>query len=89
MPLPGILGTLRLAGVLVIAMPLLLFGLERLVAGRPSGLAFVALGVLVVGLDRLLLNPLDPTDLAEESLDRSAGRVLEAEGSEDSSSREE
>lgn len=68
---PGIVGTLQLAATLVFALPALLFGLERLAAGRLLvGGAFVALAVIMLLLQRHLTNPFDPGDVAEAALDR-------------------
>lgn len=68
---PGIIGTLQLAAVLALAAPLLLFGLDWLLAGRTVlGGAFVAIAVLMLILQRWLANPFDPGDLAEAAVER-------------------
>lgn len=71
---PGVIGTLQLAAVLAFAVPLLVFGADALLNGRPVlGGAFVALGALLLVLQWWLTNPLDPADLAEAAIDRVAG----------------
>ena len=71
---PGIIGTLQLAAVLAFAVPLLVFGVDALVGGRPLlGGAFVSLGALLLVLQWWLTNPLDPADLAEAAIERVAG----------------
>lgn len=68
---PGVVGTLQLAAVLAIAAPLLLFGLDWLLGGRPVlGGAFVGLAVAMLGLHHWLTNPLDPAAVIESAADR-------------------
>lgn len=68
---PGLIGTLQLAAVLALAVPLLLFGVDSLLRGRTLlGGAFVALGALMLFLQWWLTNPLDPADLAEAAAER-------------------
>ena len=71
---PGIIGTVRLAAVLVLAAPLLWFGADSLLRGRTLvGGAFVALGLLMLLLEHRLTNPLDPGDVAEAAVERVTG----------------
>lgn len=70
---PGLLGTLQLAAVAALALPLLLFGVDWLLDGRTlAGAGFVALAVLMLLLPWRLTNPLDPADLAEAAIGRVA-----------------
>lgn len=73
MAAPGIIGTVQLAATLVLALPLVLFGLVWLVDGRPAGAAFVGVGIFMILLQRYLTNPLDPGDVAEAVVDYVAG----------------
>ena len=71
---PGLLGTLQLAAVLALAAPLLFFGTDLALRGRPLlGGTFVGLGLLMLGLQWWLTNPLDPADVAEAAVDRVVG----------------
>lgn len=71
---PGIIGTLQLAAVLALAAPLILFGAEWLLGGRPVlGAAFVAVALAMLLLQWRLTNPLDPADLVEAAVERMAG----------------
>lgn len=68
---PGLIGTVQLAAVLALAAPLLLFGVEWLLGGRPVlGATFVAIAALMLLLQWRLTNPLDPGDLAEAAAER-------------------
>jgi hypothetical protein len=70
---PGVIGTLQLAAVLAFAVPLLVFGVDALLGGRPLlGGGFLALGVLLLGLQWWLTNPFDPADVGEAVVDRIA-----------------
>lgn len=66
----GLFGLIRLAVTLAIALPMALFGIEFLLAGRQIGLAFVVIAALLIGLQHYLTNPFDPGDIAEAAVDR-------------------
>jgi hypothetical protein len=68
---PGLIGTIQLAAVLAVAGPLLLFGIDWLIGGRPVfGAAFVGIALAMLVLQWRLTNPLDPADLAEAAAER-------------------
>lgn len=68
---PGIIGTLQLAAAMAFAAPLLWFGADALLDGRPLlGTGFVTIGALVLVLQWWLTNPLDPADIAEAAAER-------------------
>ncbi|MFB6353862.1 MAG: hypothetical protein ABEJ92_07220 [Halobacteriales archaeon] len=72
---PGVIGTVQLAAVLALAAPLLLFGLDWLLGGRPVlGATFVGLAGMMLLLQWRLTNPLDPGDLAEAAVERVTGK---------------
>ena len=57
---PGILGTIGLAGTLIFAIPVVLIGIEKLIAGDVTiGVAFLAIAALMVGLQQFLTTPAD------------------------------
>jgi hypothetical protein len=70
MRIPGIIGTVQLAMVSVFALPLIVFGLDWLIRGRPLGAVFVGIGALMFALQHILRNPFDPLDIAETAIDR-------------------
>lgn len=71
MRLPGIVGTVQLAVVVAFAAPIFLFGVERMLAGRPAvGVAFIVLAGLMLLMHWRLTNPLDPADLVERAVER-------------------
>ncbi|MDX1744860.1 MAG: hypothetical protein R3324_02885 [Halobacteriales archaeon] len=77
---PGIIGTIRLAATLVLAVPAALFGLDQVVAGRPvMGAGFLLFAILLVVMERRLFNPFDPGDVAETAAERVGDRLTEDE----------
>ncbi|WP_188980400.1 DUF7533 family protein [Halocalculus aciditolerans] len=62
----GIIGTLGFAGMLVVAAPLIVFGVRRSLAGDPFGYAALGLAVLLLTVPTVLPNPLDPGDYLEK-----------------------
>ncbi|EFW92149.1 hypothetical protein ZOD2009_11750 [Haladaptatus paucihalophilus DX253] len=64
----GILDTVSLAATLVLALPIALLGIDRIIAGEAAlGGAFVAIGVLMVLLREKLTTPSDvPTSAAQK-----------------------
>lgn len=77
MKAPGILGTIQLAGTLLFAIPIGLFGLEKLLAGElVFGGSFLAIAVLMVVVQQYATTPADvPVGLAE----RVTGAVVKDE----------
>jgi len=74
---PGILETVGLAGSLVFAIPVALFGLDSLLAGRTLfGGAFLVVAVLMVVLPRYLWSP---TDVPAAMAERAASRIVKDE----------
>lgn len=77
---PGIIGTIRLAATLVLAVPAALFGLDQLISGRPLvGSAFVLFAVLLLVMERRLVNPFDPGDVVETTVERIGDRLTDDE----------
>lgn len=72
---PGIVGTIQLAAVLVLAVPLLYLGVAMVAGGHLTGVLFLAVGGLMVGLSWWLRNPLDPGDVADAAVSRLLGRI--------------
>ena len=70
----GIIGTIKLAGTLVFALPIGLLGLQFLWNGRTAlGGGFVAVAVLMVVLQEYLTTPTDvPTSVAEKAVGKVA-----------------
>lgn len=62
----GIIGMLGFAGMLVIAAPLIVFGIRHSLAGDPIGYAALAVAALLLVLPTVLPNPLDPGDYLEK-----------------------
>lgn len=63
----GIFDLIALAGTLIFALPVAIFGLEQVAAGRPTvGVLLVAVAVLMVVLPQKLTTPGDvPAAIAE------------------------
>jgi hypothetical protein len=77
----GILETVGLAGSLIFAVPVGLFGVESLLAGRTAlGAGLVVVAVLMVVLPRRLITPGDvPAAVAERVVGRAVGDPDEEE----------
>jgi len=71
---PGIIGTIQLAGTLVLALPVGLLGVEKLLAGQTAvGAAFVGVAALMVALEEYLTTPGDvPGSIAQKTLGKVA-----------------
>jgi len=71
---PGIIGTIQLAGTLVLALPVGLLGVEKLLAGQTAvGAAFVGVAALMVALEEYLTTPGDvPGSVARKTLGKVA-----------------
>ena len=71
----GILETVGLVGTLIFAVPVALFGIESLLAGRTAlGAGLLVVAVLMVVLPRRLVTPSDvPAAVAERAVDRAVG----------------
>jgi len=66
----GVIGLVKLAGTLAFAVPLALYGLERVHAGHELGWAFLGLALLMVAAERYVTTPFDlPERAAEEAAD--------------------
>ncbi|WP_227355646.1 DUF7533 family protein [Haladaptatus salinisoli] len=73
----GILDTISLAATLVFAIPIALFGIERLLAGQTLfGGAFVVVAVLMVVLREWLTTP---TDVPASAAQKVVGKVAKTE----------
>ena len=54
------MGTIGLAGTLIFAIPVVLIGIEKLIAGNVTlGVVFLGLAALMVGLQQYLTTPAD------------------------------
>lgn len=67
---PGLIGLVELVLPVAFAIPVGLFGLSWLLAGRVVGAGFIGLALLMVGVPYLLTNPLDPGDVVETAVER-------------------
>ncbi|WP_227375481.1 DUF7533 family protein [Haladaptatus halobius] len=73
----GILDTVSLAATLVFAIPIALFGVERLLAGQTLfGGAFVVIAALMVVLREWLTTP---TDIPASAAQKVVGKVAKTE----------
>ncbi|WP_458186867.1 DUF7533 family protein [Haladaptatus sp. NG-WS-4] len=73
----GILDTVSLAATLVFAIPIALFGIERLLAGQTLlGGAFVVVAALMVVLREWLTTP---TDIPVSAVQKVVGKVAKTE----------
>jgi hypothetical protein len=71
----SIIDQLQLLGTLVFAIPLAMFGVDKLLAGSTDiGLAAVGIAVLMVGLEEYVIKP---TDVAADAAKSAAGTVVE------------
>jgi hypothetical protein len=70
---PGILGTIGLAGTLIFAIPVVLIGIEKLLAGDVTlGVLFLGIAALMVGLQQFLSTP---ADLPGDALGKVVGTI--------------
>lgn len=70
---PGILGTIGLAGTLLFAIPVVLIGVEKLLAGDVTlGAVFLGIAALMVGLQQYLTTP---ADLPGDALGKVVGAI--------------
>ncbi|WP_458207012.1 DUF7533 family protein [Haladaptatus sp. NG-SE-30] len=73
----GILDTVSLAATLVFAIPIALFGIERLLAGQTLfGGAFVVIAALMVVLREWLTTP---TDIPASAAQKVVGKVVKTD----------
>jgi hypothetical protein len=71
----GLVGTLQLAGSVVVAAPVAAFGLFKLAEGSPLlGVGFLLLAGLVVAIEEVITSP---KDVPVALLEAVAGRVVE------------
>jgi len=76
----SILGLVRLAATLVVALPVALLGLDFLVRGQTvMGAGFLAVAGLVVAVEQLLTTPADVPELVAK---RTVGRVAKTDDEE-------
>lgn len=77
----GILDTVSLAATLVLALPIALLGIDRIVAGQTLlGGAFVAIAVLMVLLREKLTTP---SDLPSSAAQKVVGKVAKTDDEEE------
>jgi hypothetical protein len=77
----GILDTVSLAATLVFALPIALFGIDRIVAGQLFlGGAFVAIGVLMVLLREKLTTP---SDIPSSAAQKAVGKIAKTDDDEE------
>lgn len=77
----GILDTVSLAATLVLALPIALLGIDRIVAGQALlGGAFVAIAVLMVLLREKLTTP---SDLPSSAAQKVVGKVAKTDDEEE------
>lgn len=77
----GILDTVSLAATLVFALPIALFGIDRIVAGQTLlGGAFVAIGVLMVLLREKLTTP---SDVPASAAQKVVGKIAKTDDDEE------
>jgi len=71
----GIRQTLALAGSLIFAIPLGIYGVEEIIGGTPvAGVLYLAVAALMVWLPQYLTTPDDlPGKVADGALDRALG----------------
>ncbi|GAA0652119.1 DUF7533 family protein [Salarchaeum japonicum] len=64
----GIIGTVKFAATFAFALPVALYGVNRLVAGHTTGWAFVAIALLMLVAERYITTLFDlPERAAEEA----------------------
>lgn len=62
----GIIGMAKFAATLAFALPVALYGLQRVLAGHDLGWAFVGLAVLMLAAERYVTTPFDAPERAAE-----------------------
>lgn len=66
----GVIGLVKFAATLAFAVPVALYGLERVHAGHELGWAFLGLALLMLAAERYVTTPFDlPERAAEEAVD--------------------
>lgn len=64
----GIISTVKFAATFAFALPVALYGVNRVTAGHTTGWAFVAIALLMLAAERYITTPFDlPERAAEEA----------------------
>ncbi|MGB9986659.1 DUF7533 family protein [Salarchaeum japonicum] len=62
----GIIGTVKFAATFAFALPVALYGVNRVVAGHNTGWAFLAIAVVMLAAERYITTPFDAPERAAE-----------------------
>lgn len=83
----GIIGTVTLLGTVAFAIPVALFGLQKLGQGDTTlGVAFVAFAILMVLVEEHIMTP---GDIPAEIASRTVGKVAKTDDGEETTLPEE